>query len=198
MEKKLFTFALIIAAVILVLAVFVFDNKPDAPDSSVVSDNAVTDAPDTAQPVTTASATSTSAQTEPVTEPVTTLVTEPITEPVTEPPETDPPETVAPSVNYSGSLPVISVVSDGEVVSLTEYIACTVSVTENDSSVELPAQVRVRGNSSAYYGNADKIRASGGKVPYKIKLDKKGNLLGLNDGNIFRDWVLLRDDSDGG
>lgn len=197
MEKKLFTFALIIAAVILVLAVFVFDNKRDAPPSGTdesAASSAVTDAPDTAQPVTTSLVTDSTAQTEPVTtepvtEPVTTLVTEPVIEP---------PETVAPSVDYSGSMPVISIVSDGEVVSLTEYVTCTVSVTENDSSVELPAQVRVRGNSSAYYGNADKIRESGGKVPYKIKLDKKGNLLGLNDGNIFRDWVLLRADSDGG
>jgi len=54
------------------------------------------------------------------------------------------------------------------------------------------AGIRVRGNSSAYYGDEEKVLKY--EVPYRIKFESKTNLLGLNDGAECKSWVLLRAD----
>ena len=192
MKKRILSLVLIFTAVVLVIAVFLFENKPGEPAESV-------DIPDTVSEIVTY------AVTDPVTDPPITE-TEPVTavpatetEPITEtvPPDTEP-VTVTPSIDYDGPLPVIRIDSESEIVSKKNYVPCTVTVREGDDEYTAAATVRVRGNSSAYYGREDDIRASGGKVPYKIKFDTKQNLLGLNDGNDFRDWVFLRAGSDAG
>ncbi len=65
------------------------------------------------------------------------------------------------------------------------YHNATVSVNdpngEYESSTNLTAQVKVRGNTTAFYY----------KRPFKIKFDKKTSMLGLNNNNKFKDWVLL-------
>lgn len=97
----------------------------------------------------------------------------------------------------SDMIPVISVKTEGEqpIISREEYLNCEVTVGNVDSEFEMrdvKAGIRVRGNSSAYYGDVEKILAN--EVPYRIKFEKKQNLLGLNDGNKFKSWVLLRAD----
>ena len=57
---------------------------------------------------------------------------------------------------------------------------------------EASAGIKVRGNSSAYYGDVSQILAN--KVPYRIKFDKKTNMLGLNNGAECKSWVLLKSD----
>ena len=59
---------------------------------------------------------------------------------------------------------------------------------------EASAGIKVRGNSSAYYGDVSQILAN--KVPYRIKFDKKTNMLGLNNGAECKSWVLLKSDWD--
>lgn len=63
---------------------------------------------------------------------------------------------------------------------------CTVSMSncpEEYAFSNEGADVRVRGNSTA----------TAGKKPLKLKFDVKRGMLGLNDGNSFRTWVLLAD-----
>jgi len=55
---------------------------------------------------------------------------------------------------------------------------------------ETSAGIRVRGNSSGFYGDPEKIKVN--TVPYKIKFDKKVNMLGLHQGKKFKTWVLLK------
>lgn len=152
----------------------------------------------------------TEAQTEPETAPETIPET---TAPETTSPETTTPvttttETKAPEkepkpngpatpvIPSTGRLPIINIDTGGrEVVSRDNYVSCTVVVADAGGAASpLTAQIRVRGNSSAYYGKVDKIRKN--PVPYKLKFDAKTNLLGLHDGKSFRDWVLLRADND--
>ncbi|ORX46212.1 hypothetical protein BCR36DRAFT_585358 [Piromyces finnis] len=59
---------------------------------------------------------------------------------------------------------------------------------------ERSASVKLRGNSSSFYGDVKKVLAN--QVPYRIKFDKKTNLLGLHDGEKFKNWVLLKIDGD--
>lgn len=81
------------------------------------------------------------------------------------------------SVNFSSGAPTTK--DDG-------YKPCSVS-TAGDDSVDLindcEAQIKIRGNSTA----------EGDKKPYRIKFAKKQPMLGLNDGNKFKSWVLLAD-----
>ena len=58
------------------------------------------------------------------------------------------------------------------------YEVCTISV---DGQEALPGQVKVRGNWTTNYD----------KKSLRIKLDNKQNLLGLNGGKKFKNWVLL-------
>ena len=64
------------------------------------------------------------------------------------------------------------------------YYGCSVTVTEGregENFSERRAQVRVRGNNTAEYD----------KKSFRLKFDKKVNLLGLNGGNAYKSWVLL-------
>ena len=102
---------------------------------------------------------------------------------------------VMPDMSLSEKIPVISVLTeDGQpIVSRNEYLNCTVSVynvEENYALSEQAGGIRVRGNSSAYYGNKNKVLTE--EVPYRIKFEKKTNLLGLNEGAECKSWVLLR------
>lgn len=94
-------------------------------------------------------------------------------------------------------IPVISVKTEEEqpIVSRDEYVNCTVTVGNVELAHEIRdavAGIRVRGNSSAYYGDEEKILAN--EVPYRIKFEKKTNLMGLNGGAKCKSWVLLRAD----
>ena len=96
------------------------------------------------------------------------------------------------AAGVSGSIPVISIDTGGaEVVQKEYYVPCTVNVynVPEELGISAGGGIRVRGNSSAYYGNPELIR--GNSVPYRIKLDSKQNLLGLNDGARAKSWVLL-------
>ena len=90
-------------------------------------------------------------------------------------------------------IPVISVSTGGtEVLSKENYVNCTVDTYQVPQSQTLSGQtggIRVRGNSSSYYGNVSMIRTH--DVPYRLKFDSKVNLLGLNDGAKCKSWVLL-------
>lgn len=81
------------------------------------------------------------------------------------------------SVNFTGGAPTKK--DDG-------YMPCSVS-TAGDDSAELisnaDAKIKIRGNSTA----------EGEKKPYRIKFTSKQPMLGLNDGNKFKSWVLLAD-----
>ncbi len=69
------------------------------------------------------------------------------------------------------------------------YEACTVSLTDTDQTVLLDAvgaQVKVRGNWTTSYD----------KKPLRIKFYEAQNLLGLNDGADFKNWLLLAEYKD--
>ena len=156
---------------------------------------------DTTSPVTTAKTTTKKVTTS---KPVTT--TQPATEKPTEPP----------SVNV-GSMPVLSITTEKTgpkaldfvkypvashvskaIASWTPgyiipdepyYEACTISATGTDNKLQLDrvkAEVKVRGNWTTSYD----------KKPLRIKFEKKQNLLGLNDGAEFKNWVLLAEYKD--
>lgn len=100
-------------------------------------------------------------------------------------------------LSLSEKIPVVYVETEGgqNVVSRDDYVNCVVSVfnvTAEHAKQQVKAGIRVRGNSSAYYGNEEKILAN--LVPYRIKFDKKTSMLGLNDGAECKSWVFLRTD----
>ena len=68
------------------------------------------------------------------------------------------------------------------------YEACTVTLTDTDGKELLTAgaQVKVRGNWTTTYD----------KKPLRIKFEEKQNLLGLNDGNALKNWLLLAEYKD--
>ena len=97
----------------------------------------------------------------------------------------------------SYDIPVVSVTTSEEILSREIYVSCVVDVFNVDDSLvinEASAGIKVRGNSSAYYGDANQIRRN--KAPYRIKFDTKTNMLGLNDGAECKSWVLLKADWD--
>ena len=64
------------------------------------------------------------------------------------------------------------------------YFDCTVSVENGREGEDFTGErgkVRVRGNNTAGYD----------KKSFRLKFDQKVNLLGLNDGMKFKNWVLL-------
>lgn len=64
------------------------------------------------------------------------------------------------------------------------YKKSTISVLDENGNVtlkEVEGQVKVRGNWTTTYK----------KKPLRIKFDEKQSMLGLNDGNKFKNWVLL-------
>lgn len=99
------------------------------------------------------------------------------------------------TVSAKTQLPVIHVSTENgaEILSREEYVNCTVDVFnagEEYVLLEKSGGIRVRGNGSAYYGDVEQIRKNG--APYRIKFDKKTNLLGLNDGAECKSWVLVK------
>ena len=97
----------------------------------------------------------------------------------------------------SYDIPIVSVTTREEILSLDYYVSCVVDVFNVDESLvinEASAGIKVRGNSSAYYGDVNQIRRH--KAPYRIKFDTKTNMLGLNDGAKCKSWVLLKADWD--
>lgn len=87
----------------------------------------------------------------------------------------------------------ITTKSNAEILSLEEYVDCIVELFNCDEKYVISAAeagIRVRGHSTAYYGDADQIRKN--QVPYRIKFNQKCNMLGLNDGAKYKSWVLLK------
>lgn len=96
-------------------------------------------------------------------------------------------------------IPIVSVYTADRalVTSREEYVNCVVDVFNCDKQyevVEAPAGIRVRGNSSAYYGDYNQIINN--TVPYRIKFEEKQSMLGLNDNAECKSWVLLKTDWD--
>ena len=83
--------------------------------------------------------------------------------------------------------PCIHIVTeDGQpVLSREEYDPAVIKVFNCDEAYVMAeeAGVRVRGNSTAEQGE---------EKPYRIRFEKKHNMLGLHDGREYRNWVLLR------
>lgn len=102
-------------------------------------------------------------------------------------------------IRSESKIPVISVTTapDDMIASREKYTSCVVDVFNCDEKLEIneaSAGIKVRGNSSAYYGDVSQNLAN--KVPYRIKFDKKTNMLGLNNGAECKSWVLLKSDWD--
>ncbi|OUM69991.1 hypothetical protein PIROE2DRAFT_57062 [Piromyces sp. E2] len=78
------------------------------------------------------------------------------------------------------------------------YIDCVVDVfnVKEDalSMTEASGQVKVRGNSSAFFGDPEKAKTD--MVPYRVKFTKKENILGLHSGEEFKNWVFIKQDYD--
>ncbi len=83
-------------------------------------------------------------------------------------------------------IPIISIITldNEEVLSREEYVNSMVDLFNCEEEFELTAAagVKVRGNSTA----------DGDEKPYRIKFDKKQNMLGLHDGKEYKSWVLLK------
>ena len=83
--------------------------------------------------------------------------------------------------------PCIHIITEGgqPVLSKEEYVPAVVRVFNCEKAYEMSEAggVRVRGNSTAEMGD---------EKPYRIRFEKKQNMLGLHDGRKYRNWVLLR------
>ncbi|OUM62274.1 hypothetical protein PIROE2DRAFT_11471 [Piromyces sp. E2] len=97
-------------------------------------------------------------------------------------------------------IPVINISTlnnNKNITSSVEYIDCVVDVLGADGKLQInekSAKVKVRGNSSAYFGDEEKANTK--LVPYRIKFTEKSNILGLHNGEQFKNWVLLKQDWD--
>ena len=70
-----------------------------------------------------------------------------------------------------------------------DYVDATINVSgcdEEHKMSDVSAEVKVRGNATLNYE----------KKPIRIKFSKKANLLGLHDGEKYKNWVLLADYKD--
>ena len=100
------------------------------------------------------------------------------------------------NISSQTNLPVINVTTNNNsemILSREVYTECVVDVFNAGEDYELnetSADIKVRGNSSAYYGDVEQIKKN--LVPYRIKFDKKQGMLGLNDGAKCKSWVLLK------
>ena len=97
-------------------------------------------------------------------------------------------ETEPPIEEVKAAMPVLRIetTDGGDVTSKDYYKTCTITL-ENCSEPmqfeDVSASIRVRGNSTA--GTE--------KKPFRIKFDKKRNVLGLNDGAKCKSWCLMAD-----
>eukprot|EP00833_Pecoramyces_ruminatium_P009309 jgi/Orpsp1_1/1183341/evm.model.c7180000084776.1 len=100
-------------------------------------------------------------------------------------------ESVMPAIN-------ISTKNNSEYITSSDsYIDCVVdvfNVEDNFKLKERSAEVKVRGNSSSYFGDPEKAKTE--LVPYRIKFTEKTNMIGLHQGEQFKNWVLLKQDWD--
>ncbi len=92
-------------------------------------------------------------------------------------------------------IPIIHITTKGnaEILSREEYVECLVDVIGCEEDYVITAEeagIRVRGNSTAFYGDVNQVRHN--LVPYRIKFAEKKNMLGLNNGAECKSWVLLK------
>lgn len=92
-------------------------------------------------------------------------------------------------------LPIIHVSTENgkQILSREEYVTCLVDVFNCEDEHMMYSReggIKVRGNSTAYYGEENKVLHN--QVPYRIKFDKKTSMLGLNDNAECKSWVLLK------
>ena len=87
----------------------------------------------------------------------------------------------------ASTLPRIDINTSGAGINSTEnYTSAKISLSGCDEEFvfsDITAGIRLRGNSTA----------GAAKKPYRVKFDKKQNMLGLNNGKKFKSWVLLAD-----
>ncbi len=87
----------------------------------------------------------------------------------------------------ASTLPRIDINTSGAAINSTDiYTSAKITLSGCDEKFvfsDITAGIRLRGNSTA----------GAAKKPYRIKFDKKQNVLGLNDGKKFKSWVLLAD-----
>ena len=114
-------------------------------------------------------------------------------------PSEEPGDPVGPVKNtkeFPEQIPILTIETENrrEVVSRDDYVPCVVSSSDcaEEYRFASAAGIRVRGNASSNYGDADWIRQN--KVHYRIKFESKQNMFGLNDGAKCKSWVLLRGD----
>ncbi len=85
------------------------------------------------------------------------------------------------------TLPRIDVNTGGAAINSKDiYTSARITLSGCDEEFvfsDITAGIRLRGNSTA----------DAPKKPYRIKFDKKQNVLGLNNGKKFKSWVLLAD-----
>ncbi len=90
------------------------------------------------------------------------------------------------SISSKKDMPVVHITTQDKksITSKEYYVESVVDVFNCDEKYSLSAVggVKVRGNSTA----------KGSEKPYRIKFDKKQNMLGLHDGEKYKSWVLLR------
>ena len=84
------------------------------------------------------------------------------------------------------TIPIVHITTENEkkVTSKEYYVPAVVDVINCPEEFKLSAVggVKVRGNSTA----------NDEEKPYRIKFDKKQNMMGLHNGEKFKSWVLLR------
>ncbi len=90
------------------------------------------------------------------------------------------------AIEKSKTTPTINITTldNEQILSKEYYVESVIDVFNCDEQYRLTAEggVRVRGNSTA----------EGDEKPYRIKFEKKQNMLGLHDGIEFKNWVLLK------
>ncbi|MGN0165312.1 MAG: CotH kinase family protein [Lachnospiraceae bacterium] len=102
-------------------------------------------------------------------------------------------------ISKDHEIPIVSVyTADREnIVSREEYTECVIDIFNCESQYEISEEhggIKVRGNSSAFFGDEEQILEN--TVPYRIKFDKKQTVLGLNNDAECKSWVLLKSDWD--
>ena len=113
------------------------------------------------------------------------------------------PSDVAAELGYycvTHELPAVFIYTEdgNHITSRDEYSSCTIYTVHDPSGTDITGQsagVRIRGNSTAYYGNRSDVISK--QVPYRIRFDVKTSMMGLNDGLKRRSWVLLKCDWSG-
>ena len=93
-----------------------------------------------------------------------------------------------PSLTPKEEMPRIDIITEGgaAITSKDYYVNATFSISRCEDKYlreNLSGRIRARGNSTFYPD----------KKPFRIKFDKKQNLLGLNGERHMKDWVLMAD-----